>query len=220
MPTRSLVLLLAVAACAGNPDPRGRPAELVARDGHGGWIVVTDRRGTELSGELIAIDPDAVRLLGPAGLVSIARSDIESAELWAWDSQYGNLWTWGGLGAVSTITHGFWLVFSAPIWIVTTGITATIQRHAPLRSYPDDGWDKLAIWARFPQGMPPGVYAGDLVQQHRAPAPAPPEAAPAPPEAAPAPPEAAPAPAADPAAPPAAAGSGAGSGSADRPPDP
>lgn len=84
-------------------------------------------------------------------------------------------------------------MISAPIWLITTAITASVQARAPLLRYPDDGWDKLAIWARFPQGTPPGVYAGDLVQQRRPPAP--------------------------PAVPPA-AGSGAGSGSAAPTPDP
>jgi len=199
MPARNLVLVLALAACAINPDPRTRPIELVARDGHGGWIVVTDRQGAEIAGELIAIDPGAVRVLGTTGLVSVARSDVASARLWAWDAEHGRVGVWGGLGTLSTISHGFFLVISAPIWLVTTAVTAAVATHAPIVSYPDDGWDKLAIWARFPQGMPAGVYAGDLVQQHRAPAPAPP--------------------AVEPAAPPA-AGSGAGSGSADRPPEP
>lgn len=197
MPTRSLVVLLAVAACATNPDPRTRPVDLVVRDGYGGWIVVTARQGAEVSGELIAIDPDAVRVLGPTGLISIARSDVASARLWAWDGEHARVAVWGTLGTISTISHGFFLVFSAPVWILTTTITTVVETHAPIVSYPDDGWDKLAIWARFPQGTPPGVYTGDLVQQHRAPAPAPPAAG-------------------TPAAPPA-AGSGAGSGSADRP---
>jgi hypothetical protein len=201
MPARNLVLVLALAACAINPDPRTRPIELVARDGHGGWIVVTDLHGTEIAGELIAIDPGAVRVLDPTGLVSVARSDVASARLWAWDAEHGSVLVWGGLGTLSTISHGFFLLISAPIWMVTTTVTTAVATHAPIVSYPGAGWDKLAIWARFPQGMPPGVFAGDLVQQHRAP--------PAP---------VAPAPAA-PAEPPT-AGSGAGSGSADRPPDP
>lgn len=204
MPVRSLALLLAVAACASSPDPRGtRSVDQVARDGHGGWIIVTARHGAEIAGELIAIDPGAIRVLGSTGLISIARSDVESARLWAWDGEYGRLVAWGGLGTASTISHGYFLVISAPIWIITTAITAAVESRAPLLHYPDDGWDKLAIWARFPQGTPPGVFAGDLVQQHRTP-PAPAPAPPAP----------------SPALPPPAAGSGAGSGSADRSPEP
>jgi hypothetical protein len=200
MPARNLVLVLALAACAINPDPRTRPIELVARDGHGGWIVVTDRHGAEIDGELIAIDPGAVRVLGATGLVSVARSDVASARLWAWDAEHGRVLVWGGLGTLSTISHGFFLLISAPIWMLTTALTTGAATYTPVVDYPGDGWDKLAIWARFPQGMPPGTYAGDLVQQRRAPAPVPPVVAPD--------------------APPPAAGSGAGSGSADHPPEP
>jgi hypothetical protein len=210
MRARSLVLL-AVAACATNPDPRTRPVDVVARDGHGAWIVVTARHGAEVSGELIAIDLGTVGVLGPHGLVSIAQTDIESARLYAWDSQYGTLVAWGGLGTLSTISHGFFLALSAPAWIVTTAITAAVVSHGPVVEYPDDSWAKLAIWARFPQGTPPGVFAGDLVQQHRTPPPAPPPATlPRPPPPLPLLPP--------PGAPP--AGSGAGSGSAGRTPDP
>jgi hypothetical protein len=189
MRARSLGLLLAVAvaACVGNPDPRFRPAELVARDGHGAWIVITARHGAEIAGELIAVDLGAVRVLGPTGLLSVEQTDIESARLYAWDSQIGNPLVWGGFGTVSTISHGFFLVISAPVWVITTVVTAAIVSRGPVVSYPDDGWAKLAIWARFPQGTPPGVFAGDLVQQHRPPPLPPPETLPQPPPPLPAP---------------------------------
>src|SRR5262249_34692017 len=140
MPARSLVLVIALTACLVNPDQRTRPVDLVARDGHGGWIVIIARHNAEIEGELIAIDPDSVRVLGPSGLISVARSDVEDAGLWGWDSEHGGVVVWGALGTLSTISHGFFLVISAPIWMATTAITTAVESHAPSVHYPADGW--------------------------------------------------------------------------------
>jgi hypothetical protein len=190
MHIRDLVILFvtAAAACASNPDPRARSIRAVAHDGHGGWIKVTTKQGPAISGELISVDASGLHILtGPqqSVLVFLPKTKIESAKLWAWETQPGGLALWGLAGTVSTISHGFFLIFSAPIWIVTTTITASVESRASQLEYPDDGWDKFSIWARFPQGMPPGVTGSDLVRQNRSP-PGPP-AQPGPP-APPAPP--------------------------------
>ncbi|HMG24646.1 MAG TPA: hypothetical protein VK607_25090 [Kofleriaceae bacterium] len=180
MPARDLVLALAATGCAFNPDPRTRPIDKVALDGHGGWIVVTRRSGAETAGELIAVDPDAIRVLTPAALVAIERPAIVRARLWAWDAEHGGYALWGTAGTLSTVSHGFFLILSAPVWVLTTTITSSVESRASIVDYPDHGWDKLAVWARFPQGMPPGLHGNDLVRQRRPP-PGPPAPPPPPP---------------------------------------
>ena len=176
MPIRDLIVVLAVASgCASNPDPRRRSIEAAARDGHGGWIAVQVRGDAQFSGELIAIDPGRLWLLGVmprAQLLTIARADVTSARLWAWETEEGRLVGLGVLGTLSTPSHGFFLVLSAPTWVIVTTLLASIESRASILDYPGDAWDKLAIWARFPQGMPAGLRDGDLLPQRRAPAPA------------------------------------------------
>ncbi len=60
-------------------------------------------------------------------------------------------WTIGG--ALSTITHGFWLVISGAVWAVAGGISTAVSwnpRHTL------HNCDDARRFARFPQGMPPG----------------------------------------------------------------
>ena len=168
MPIRSLLVLgFAATACVSNPDVRPRSVEDVVRDGHGGWIVVTLRTGPQIAGELIAVDPGDIRVLTATGLVSIAKPAVATARLWAWQTQYGYIALWGTAGTLSTLSHGFVLVLSAPVWILTTAITASVESGSSIVDYPDAGWDKLSLWARFPQGLPAGVTARDLVHQSR-----------------------------------------------------
>jgi hypothetical protein len=177
MPIRSLLaLLVAATACVSNPDVRPRTIEGIVRDGRGGWIVVTQRNGAQIDGELIAVDPGDVRVLTATGLVSIAKPAVETARLWAWQTQPGSIAVWGTAGTLSTISHGYWLVFSAPIWLLATTIVASVESRSSIVDYPDDGWDKLSRWARFPQGLPAGLTGRDLFHQDRAP---PPETGPA-----------------------------------------
>lgn len=175
------LLALALGACATNPDPRPRSIESVQRDGHGGWIVVTGRNGTVLAGELISIEQTGLRLLTYSQqpvLYFVRGPDIAKAKLYPYQTRHGRLGVWGALGTLSTISHGFVLVLSAPIWIISSSVAAASASHAPILSFPGDGWDEFAAWARFPQGLPPGIASTDLVLQTRQP-PAPP-ASPAP----------------------------------------
>jgi len=178
MRIRDLVIafVAAAAACASNPDPRARSIEFVQRDGHGGWIVVDMRGGAELSGELISVEPTGLQVLTLTprlGLAFVPKASIESATLWSWETEHGRPLAWGVVGAASTISHGVFLVFSFPIWVLTSTITSGIESRASQLEFPGDGWDKFSIWARFPQGLPAGLTEADLLRQNRAPRPLP-----------------------------------------------
>lgn len=163
------VVAATAAACAINPDSRGRTLERVITDGRGGWIVVQLTSGAEASGELIAADTDAIRVLTSVGLLVVPPREVASARLWAWETELSGVIAWGTIGTVSTISHGFFLVFSAPVWIGATSLITAIESRKPIVDYPEHGLSDLARWARFPQGMPRTVYPGDLIDQARAP---------------------------------------------------
>jgi hypothetical protein len=165
MRVRSLALAVAIviAGCVHNPDPRGRNLEEVQRRGRGGWIVVTMADGAVVEGELISVERTAVRVLTVDRLHSLAPAAIRRASLYTYESE-GGFGGWGLLGTVSTISHGLFLILSAPVWVLTSGITASVESSHVELEPPDDSWAELATWARFPQGMPPGIGEDGLIR--------------------------------------------------------
>lgn len=160
-----LVIVLVASACAHDPDPRNRTLAQAMRDGYGGWIVVERRGSFPVAGELISVRPDGAEVLTavtPPTLVFVALAEIQSADVWAYAPDHG-VTAWGVLGAVSAVSHGFWLVFSFPAWALTTSLSQYYQSQTPLYQYPKSSWSELAKWARFPQGRPEMVGAAELV---------------------------------------------------------
>jgi hypothetical protein len=160
---RSLVLALALAlSCATNPDPRRMSIKTAQTNSRGSWITVRTKAGLQVAGELIAVDVNYVHILAPMDggvprLVYTATPDIAVAELYRYTPD-GGFVAWGGLGAVSAFSHGFWIVISGPIWLITMGITAAVESRHVIDRYPDDvTLPEIAQWARFPQGMPANV---------------------------------------------------------------
>jgi hypothetical protein len=171
MRTRSLVAVIAAAAllgpvgCVHNPDPRELTLDQVVSSGLGGWIVVHTTQG-DLRGELIAMTPADLTMLARTPeprLTTVPRVEVTRAELYPYHSEAGAFGMWGAIGALSTISHGFGLILSAPVWLLTTAISGRIESGHANVSYPDDDWANLRPWARFPQGLPPDVGEEELL---------------------------------------------------------
>ncbi|MEO8707363.1 MAG: hypothetical protein ABI867_45465, partial [Kofleriaceae bacterium] len=164
----SLILVVAV-ACATNPDPRRRSVAAAERTGYGGWIVVTMRDHAKVEGELIAIDPAYIYILAflPAGpsLVNVQTESIEDAELFAYERE-GGFGAWGIIGGLSTVSHGFFAVFTLPVWIISSGLASALESRSVIATLSDAGMPGLAKWARFPQGIPPGLDERALLVPH------------------------------------------------------
>jgi len=160
-----LALLLAgcllSAACAGNPAPRGwlpSPAQ-AAEDPYGAWIEVLARDGSEIEGELIAVQDDSVFVLTSEGvLAALAYADAEQARSAFYRSEYGNLVLWAALGTVASISHGWFAAGTVPLWIIIGSVAAGSDSRAPMETVRrDEQWSKIRMFARFPQGMPPSL---------------------------------------------------------------
>lgn len=110
-------------------------------------------------GELIAVGTDTVFLLSAEGLIAIPMRAITRATLTAYDAQWGGLAAWSTFGTVSTLSHGYGLIVSAPVWILTGSIATASASRAPRRQYRSGAevWREFRKFARFPQGLPPGV---------------------------------------------------------------
>lgn len=216
MRSRELVLAAALSAsgCLHNPDPSPRSMAAVQSDAHGGFAVVSVAGQQAHYGELIAIGPSGVWVLGGGLLVHTPLESVSALEIHPYDVEIGGVVGWGLLGTLSTISHGFLLVLSAPVWLVTTSITAAAHSRTARERYTGDNWPAFAKWARFPQGLPPGVTAAELFYGRSGPAPLgppsqqPPQPGPAPlgpppltPPSSPPPPVTSPAPSPPPASP-------------------
>jgi hypothetical protein len=161
-------LLLPLLACAGNTAPAHflpAPAE-AEQDSYGGWIELTVKEGgreRQVEGELIAVGGDTVRVLqaGGAGVV-IPTTLVQKGRLTGYRSSAGAIGGYTLLGTLSTLSNGWFLIFTAPLWIISGSIATGSESGAAMRTTPPRPWADLAEWARFPQGMPEGVALDSL----------------------------------------------------------
>lgn len=149
-----VVAVIMLGACVQNPDPREISIEMMQREGHGGWIVIEHRDGI-LQGELLAIDDATVYVndVTRNQTLSVPIRAILKAELFRYESDAG-FGAWGVLGSLSTISHGFFLIFTFPIWVLTSSIAATAESRHVRDQYPEGDISEFSKWARYPQGMP------------------------------------------------------------------
>lgn len=182
-----LPLVLLVAGCGTTGAPPGLLPKVdeAASDPYGGWIQVSLREGAtprRLEGELIASESETLWMLPAArdwstvtwsdSLIAIPWSAVERIKVAGWQPETTGLALWGTVGSLSTISHGVGLVFSFPIWIVSTvaavrgeNQAAVVEgrpdrwRDEPARSWTRAAppWTELRARARFPQGLPPGT---------------------------------------------------------------
>ncbi len=158
----SCALSLIAMGCAGTTAPSKwlpRPDQAQAL-AHGGWISVQYAEGrTKLQshGELIAIHADSVFVLSVNSLKVIPKAKIKKATLTAYDANWGPLAAWSVLGTLSTASHGIGLIISAPVWILAGTIATSAQSYAPRITFPGKPWEEFRKYARFPNGLPPGL---------------------------------------------------------------
>ena len=162
----SLGVAVACAGCAHNSAPQGwlpKPAEAQAA-AYGGWIELRYKQATEqrADGELIAVSADSVWLLDQDQALVIPTVSVERGKLTAYAAQKGPLALWTVLGTLSTISNGWFLIFTAPMWIVGGSLSVGSESRAPERKSPQLSWEELAPYARFPQGMPEGIELSRL----------------------------------------------------------
>lgn len=137
---------------------------VMLNNGQEGWVHQT---GIELSthfeyhGELIAIGADTLFMLTPDYFLAIPENCIQEAILTAYNSKSEPLATTTTVGMLSTISHGFLLLFSAPVWLIGGSMaTASESNHTqekylyPKQKAPIGTIKAFAKYARFPQGLP------------------------------------------------------------------
>ena len=121
--TVSLLVALMAAGCAMPLAPRGylKGPEELRSDVYGGWMDLKYRSAgkaeTRVTGELIAVSSDSIFIANDT-LHSVALAEVASAQLMAYDCDAAAMGGLVVLGTVTTVANGFFLVFTAPMWMI------------------------------------------------------------------------------------------------------
>ncbi len=130
---------------------------------YGSWITVNiepdslepDGEWLQYNGEFISVDEENIYVLYdtiytiPKRNIYVSIVDIDQKN----SAAYG---TWVALGALSTLSHGYYAGISLPIWLLAGIPTAAgeSRRDRYEAEYPDEYyWNNVKIFARFPQGI-------------------------------------------------------------------
>jgi hypothetical protein len=156
----ALVIASHLSGCAHNPTPKAWRLSAVQAQHmtRGSWILVEPGASGESSdaspveGELIAIDDSAYHVLTEGGLRSVSRSPTDRIRLFAFGTSPGAIAAWASVGGVSTLSHGGFLLFTAPMWAVAGAVATAKESGAGILH----DADRARAFARFPQGLPPG----------------------------------------------------------------
>jgi hypothetical protein len=171
--TNFFFVLIFLAGCKSVTAPKHHvPArKAIHTEAYGGWLSVTTPTG-KINGELLAATSDSIyimtriiegrrkipNLFDKTKVIAASKSDISAARLVIFNTNSGSFELWTGLGALSTISHGVLLVFTAPLWIIVGATNAGIEGKRPnYLDYPATTWKEIEMFARFPQGIPEGV---------------------------------------------------------------
>ncbi len=154
--------------CASTTAPRGwlPSARETQKQAYGAWISVEydtcagcpDR----IDGEFIGVSSDSIFVLSKDGLTPVPTEQIKRAKLATYDAEHWILELWTVGGSLSTVSHGAFLLFSFPVWVISGSIATASQSRAPIEKYPRKPWEELRIYARFPQGLPKGFTEASL----------------------------------------------------------
>ena len=165
-----VALSFGLCSCAGSTAPRGYlvKAETEQTDAFGGWLELEflDKRRDDVHGELIAVQPDSVFVLvgepSSARFVGIPAREIRKIKVRGYDPQYSRYAGWAVAGALSTVSHGFFLALTFPTWVIVGTASASVQSGSADLHYPDIPIEQLRAHARFPDGLPKGLPRGSL----------------------------------------------------------
>jgi hypothetical protein len=168
MPIRSNKLLMFIpvfillSGCAVTHAPKGWLSDSPALqfEAFGGWMQVHYSKNDSLKqtamGELIALSSDSLYVLSRTDTLNvIAVADVTHARLVEYKSHHGELGGWIALGTLSTVSHGWYLILTAPLlWVFAGTLAASSRSYDPILDYPRYSFNEFRPYARFPQGLP------------------------------------------------------------------
>lgn len=142
----------------------------------GSWIVMTIQQNlplspkADISGELIAIENDTVYLLTDSAFVKVHHNTVSTAVLYPFRPQNATVPLIAGLsllpnviGAILNRDAGAYLLMVGIPLAVTGTFMGIWEYYGNIMRYPQKyNLTDLGKFARFPQGLPPGLDPGKL----------------------------------------------------------
>ncbi len=149
--------------CSSVSNARRPAQEAAITSGRGATARVDLGGGAELGGELVAVDDRQIWILTSGSrLKTVSLPSVHRLTLGVYGTKEAGYAAWTSLGALSTISHGGFLIFSLPIWLLT-GIPSSIyESNRGIVEYPTQPIGVLRRFARFPQGIPAGITDAEV----------------------------------------------------------
>jgi hypothetical protein len=167
LPLSVIAVMIIALGCASSkaPDDWLPAPKDVPHDVYGGWLNLKLDAGANRfliqSGEFIAVRDSTVILISQEGKSLIFPMPLvrrATLELHQKETGQAGLATLGGV--LSTLSHGFYLLISAPIWLITgTGASSSVSHidHFETDNPSIGWWYDHSKYARFPQGVPENI---------------------------------------------------------------
>ena len=154
------LLAIIISSCT---SPRYLPSsDKIDINQNGSYIIIISKKTAYIDGELIAIDSNKIVILSESKnkCMTVPINDVKRFILrYAKPKHYG--WTIP-LGILLPFIHGFYSVFTFPIHLIVTISVTSSGESAFKYSKKNMTYDKLKMFARFPQGIPPNIDLANI----------------------------------------------------------
>lgn len=133
-------------------------------------VIVKEHDGNKVSGEIIAVDAKFMKILPTKPIADrlffISKKNIKKATILVSTISDDpiRISTKAGLVNLTTLGHGFFMVFTVPITMaMTMKMGNEVAKSSYRIKYPKDiSWNEMSKFARFPQGIPRQIISNDI----------------------------------------------------------
>ncbi|MBK7215266.1 MAG: hypothetical protein IPH88_18690 [Bacteroidales bacterium] len=158
MKTKILLLGLIAAMVSSCSTPKYLPSSgEIDVNQYGSYIKIVSLSGKDLNGELIAVDTSSIIVLSE---MNDSCFTIPVRQVAQFKLRYAKPKHYAGtipMGILLPLINGWFSVFTLPIHLIVT-VSVTASGEAAFKySNKNMTYDKLQMFARFPQGLPPNV---------------------------------------------------------------
>jgi hypothetical protein len=149
------LIAIIISSCT---SPRYLPtSDKIDVNEYGSYIKIIRKTTFNIDGELIAIDSNKIIVLteDTKKCVTVPVNEVKRFSLrYAQSKHYG--WTIP-VYTLATISHGYFLTLTAPLNLIVTISVTAASENAFKYSDKNMTYDKLKMFARFPQGIPTNI---------------------------------------------------------------